>query len=314
MRILIVGAGGLGGYFGAYLLNAGRDVTFLVRPRRAQQLRLHGLQLEAPTGDLTLPAPKTVLAGEIAGAYDLVLLSCKAWDLESAMGDFAPAVGDETAILPLLNGIAHLDTLDARFGRERVLGGLTSISAVKEADGRIVHLNRLDLLQFGDRDAPDSPRIHRVADTLSVPGYSAELVPNIVHQMWQKWLSISAAAGITCLMRAAVGDIVAAGAAHYVHQLLAETASIATAEGFGPTQDFLDTTLAKFTQAGSLFTASMLRDLESGGPIEAQQIVGDLLAHGRRRAVATPLLEVAHAHLRCYEERRQREMAARPGE
>jgi 2-dehydropantoate 2-reductase len=309
MRILIVGAGGLGGYFGAYLLNAGRDVTFLVRPRRAQQLRLNGLQLEAPTGNLTLPSPRTVLAGEITGPYDLILLSCKAYDLESAIQDFAPAVGAETAILPLLNGVAHMETLDARFGRERVLGGLTSISAVKEPDGRILHLNRLDLLEFGDRDSPDSPRIHRVAETLIVAGYRAELVPNILHQMWQKWLSISAAAGITCLLRAAVGDIVAAGAAHYVGQLLAETSSIATAEGFPPTQHYLDTTLAKFTEPGSLFTASMLRDLESGGPIEAHQIVGDLLAHGRRRKIATPLLEVAHAHLRCYEERRKRELA-----
>jgi 2-dehydropantoate 2-reductase len=310
MRILIVGAGGLGGYFGAYLLQAGRAVTFLVRPRRAQQMRLHGLALHAPAGDLLLPAPPTVLAGEISQPFDLILLSCKAYDLESAIADFAPAVGPETAILPVLNGIAHLDTLDAHFGRARVLGGLTTVSAAKEPGGRIVHLNQLDLLQFGDRDEPDGPRIGRIAEVLSVAGFDAELRLNILYDMWQKWLSIAVGAALMCLLRASVGDIAAAGAASYASLILDETASIATAEGFAPTPEFCAMTLAKFTEAGLPLTVSILRDIEAGGRIESHQIVGDMIAHARRHALATPLLDLAHAHLRCYEERRKRELAA----
>jgi 2-dehydropantoate 2-reductase len=309
MRILIVGAGGLGGYFGAHLLAAQRDVTFLVRPQRAQQLRMKGLQLESPTGSLEIPHPSTVLAAELAQPFDLILLSCKAYDLESAVADFAPAVGENTAILPLLNGMAHMDALDRRFGRRRVLGGFTTVSAVKDPDGRIRQLTDLDVLQFGDRDEPSGERVRRVAGTLCVPGYQADLHPNILQGMWQKWLSIAMGAGITCLLRAAVGDIVAAGASPLVSTLLAETAAVASAEGFQPPQDFLDLATAKFTEPGSLLTTSMLRDLEAGNPIEAHQIIGDLLDHARIRHVPTPFLEVVHFHLRCYEERRKREQA-----
>jgi 2-dehydropantoate 2-reductase len=308
MRILIVGAGGVGGLFGAWLLAAHRDVTFLVRPGRAQQLQDHGLQLLSPAGNLSLPSPPTLTADRLHEPFDLILLSCKAYDLETAINDVAPAVGPETAILPLLNGMAHMDLLDQRFGRAHVLGGTTNVSAARTPEGRIRHLNTLDTLQFGDRDQPGSPRIHRIAEALTVPGYSAELRPNILHDLWQKWVIISTAAGITCLLRSAIGDVVAAGASNLVRQLMAETASIATAEDFPPAPHYLDAILARLTEPGSTFTASMLRDIESGGAIEAHQIIGDLLAHARRRGLSTPLLEVAHAHLRCYEERRKREL------
>jgi len=308
MRILIIGAGAVGGYFGARLAAAHRDVTFLVRPRRAQQLQDRGLQVLSPAGNLSLPSPPTVTADRLRETFDLIILSCKAYDLESAINDLAPAVGPETAIVPLLNGMAHMDVLDQRFGRHSVLGGATSVSTTVDAEGRILQLIPLDALQFGDRDEPDGPRIHRIDEVLTVPGYTAQLRSNILQDMWQKWITISTAASITCLMRAAIGDIVAAGATYLVDQLIAETSSIAISEGFQPDQAYIENVREKFTRPGSLFTASMLRDLESGGRIEAQQIIGDLLAHAHRRTLSTPLLEVVHAHLRCYEERRQREL------
>jgi 2-dehydropantoate 2-reductase len=317
MRILIVGAGGVGGFFGAWLLAAGRDVTFLVRPQRALQLNEHGLQLLSPAGDLTLPPPPTVLASTLAETYDLILLSCKAYDLASAMNDFAPAVGADTAVLPLLNGMAHLETLDQRFGRERVLGGCTNLSASRDEQGRILHLNPLDALQFGDRNGqrPAADKsifdIARIADCLAVPGYTADLRADILQTMWHKWVTIATAASATCLLRAAIGDVVAAGAAELVPRFLAEAGSIAAAEGYPPSAEHTRVTLAKFTQPGSLFTASMLRDIEAGGQIEGFQIIGDLLAHARRHALATPLLDITYAHLRCYEQRRQRELVAR---
>ena len=288
MRILIVGAGAIGGYFGARLIAAGRNVTFLVRPGSAALLAANGLQLSSPNGDLSLASPATVLAKDLHEPFDLVLLSCKAQDLGSALDDLAPAVGPATAILPLLNGMAHMPVLDQRFGREHVLGGSTTISAVRDPDGRIRHLAPHDAFFFGDRDTPDSPRMQALAATLTGAGFDAHLRPHIEQDMWDKWVVISTAAGITCLMRAAIGDIVAADGSPLVAQLNAESAAIATAEGFPPAAVFLAGLVTRFTQPGSLFTTSMLRDLESGAPIEAHQIIGDLLDHAHRRAVATP--------------------------
>ncbi len=311
MRILIVGAGAVGGFFGAHLLKAQRDVTFLVRPARAQQLAADGLRIvcafEPTRADLHISQPKTILAGTISQPYDLILLSCKAYDLEPSIADLAPAVGPETAILPLLNGMSHLDVLDARFGRRHVLGGDTTISTVKQPDGHILQLIPLDTLHFGDRDEPEGTRIHRIAATLSVPGFSAELQTDILRAMWHKWVTISTAASATCLLRCTIGDIVAANQASLVHDILGETSAISTAAGYPPPQEFLDNTIEKFTRPGSLFTASMFRDISANAPIEAQQIIGDLLMHARRHAVPTPILTLVYAHLLCYQARRTRE-------
>src|SRR4051812_47476011 len=141
MKTLIVGAGGIGGYFGGRLLEAGRDVTFLVRPRRQAQLAKDGLRVVSSHGDVHIPVPPTVAAEALRESFDLVLLSCKSYDLDSAMESFAPAVGPRTVILPLLNGMRHLEALDRRFGSARVLGGQCFISATLEADGRILHMN-----------------------------------------------------------------------------------------------------------------------------------------------------------------------------
>lgn len=307
MRILIVGAGALGGYFGARLQAAGRDVTFLVRPARVEPLAKQGLHVLSPNGDVSIEHPAIVTAEQLSEPFDLILLSCKAYDLESAMDSFAGAVGPGTSILPLLNGMAHLDALDARFGRARVLGGLSRISAVRQPDGSIAHLGTWDSIYFGDRDDPDSARAHRVAEALANAGFELHLSPTILQAMWDKWCTIATAAGITCLMRGSVGDIVAAGGTSLVVQLLAECAAIAAHEGFPPSQAAIDRISGMLTEPGSLFTASMLRDLESGAPVEAHHILGDLLAHAQRGGVPAPLLNIAHTHVRCYEERTQRE-------
>ena len=309
MRILILGAGGVGGFYGARLLAAGRDVTFLVRTGSAALLA-GGLELESPFGDLTLPPPPVALDGQLHSAYDLILLSCKSYDLESAMEAIAPAVGGSTSILPLLNGLAHMEALDRRFGRERVLGGCTNVSAARDARGRILHLNRLDHLQFGDRDHPESSRIHAVAEALANAGFHDERRSQILREMWNKWVGISSAAGITSLLRCAIGDMVAADATPIYHRLLSECAAVATSAGFAPAEPYLDAVTAKFTEPGSLFTASMLRDIEAGNRTEGRHILGELAGLAAQHKVSVPTLDLAWAHLRCYEERRRRELAA----
>jgi 2-dehydropantoate 2-reductase len=308
MRVLVVGAGAIGGYFGGRLLEAGRDVTFLVRPKRAAKLAEAGLTIRSPQGDFLAAAPQTVTAEAPGAGYDLVLLSCKAYDLDSALDDLAPAVGPETAILPLLNGMRHIDELDARFGAARVLGGQCAISTTLDAEGRILHLNDLHALTYGERDGSRSARIEAVEALFAGARFQARLSASIVQEMWDKWVFIVGGAGITCLMRAAVGDIVAAGGADLAAQLFDEAAAIAAASGY-PLQDaVLQRGKTNFTAPGSRIMASMLRDIERGGPIEADHIIGDLL---RRAAQPNPagLLRIVFAHLKAYEARRAFEAA-----
>jgi len=311
MRVLVVGAGAIGGYFGGRLLQAGRDVTFLVRPRRAAQLATKGLVIRSRFGDADLPSPPTVTAEALRAPFDLVLLSCKAYDLPDAAQSLAPAVAANTAILPLLNGMRQIDFLTARFSENAVLGGLAVISTTLEAAGRIVHLNDMHTMAFGERDGARSPRIEAVAAALSGAGFDAQLSDNIVQEMWDKWVFIAATAGITCLMRAAVGDIVAAGASGLGAALLDECCAIAAAQGFAPRAADVARMREVLTAPGSTFAASMLRDIEGGGPIEADHIIGDLTRRAGTPREA-PLLRIAEANLRAYEARRTRQAAAAP--
>jgi 2-dehydropantoate 2-reductase len=310
MQVLVVGAGAIGGYFGGRLLQAGRDVTFLVRPRRAAQLVQTGLVIVSKLGDVNLPSPPSVTTGSLRESFDVILLSCKAYDLDDAMTSFAPAVGTETVILPLLNGMRHLDALGARFGGDRVLGGQCLISAALDPDGRILHLNEAHALSFGKRGGSHSARVEAIASFLSGARFEARLSAAILQEMWEKWVFIAAAAGITCLMRAAIGDIVAAGAAELATGLFDECVAIATAEGFPPRPEFLKRTRPMFTTAGSPLTASMLRDIERGAPIEADHILGDLLRRGTANSKAGSLLNIAFRHAKAYEARRATNQAA----
>lgn len=306
MRFLIVGAGALGGYFGGRLLAAGRDVTFLLRPRRAAELEASGLVVESRCGNLRLPPPPHRLAAELKPEFDVVVVACKAYDLAQVMESFAAAVGPRTAILPLLNGMRHLDRLAARFGDAAVLGGLCLISAVLGPLGEVLHLNEAHTLIFGELNGSRSARVEAIAAEFAGAGFDARLSTEIVQAMWEKWVTIAAVAGINCLMRASIGEIVAVGAADLANRLLDECAAIATAQGHAPRERALAAIRRMLTAPGSTMTASMLKDLERGAPIEAQAIVGDLLACANPEERANLLLRVVHVQLLAYEQRRTR--------
>lgn len=306
MRILVLGAGAIGGYFGGRLLEAGRDVTFLVRPRRSAELAASGLIIHSDFGDVRIPKPSMILAEDLRQTFDLVVLSCKAYDLESAVESFAPAVGPETAILPLLNGMRHLEILDKRFGSEHVLGGECFIAVTLNQKQEIVHLNDQHELSFGERDGTRSARVETIEGALSHARFKARLSTAILQEMWEKWVFIASAA-ITCLMRAPVGDIVAAGGADLVGALINECSSIAAEEGFPPRPAAQQRYRNVLTQSGSELTSSMFRDMEQGSRIEADHIIGDLLLRGDKEGFVSPLLRVVYLHLRAYEARRLRE-------
>lgn len=309
MRILVVGAGAVGGYFGGRLAEAGRDVTFLVREQRAARLSRDGLIIRSGFGDAIL-RPRLTRSKEIADRYDMVLLSCKAYDLEAAMESFAAAVGPGTIILPLLNGIRHLEQLDARFGADRVLGGLCQIVATLDQDGAIVHMNDSHLIVFGERDGIRSDRVDAIADLMKPAGFSSRVSDTILHDMWEKWVFLATLAGITCLMRAPLGDIAAAGGADLSLALFRECCMIAAHNGQAPGSKFTKRIQDLLQSTDSSMTASMLRDIERGGPVEVDQVIGDLLLRAPQDRESPPLLRIAHTHLKAYEIRRSRGQTA----
>lgn len=310
MRILVLGAGAIGGYFGGRLLQSGADVTFLVRPRRAEELARDGLVINSPHGDVTLPKPPTVLAQDLKqdvlkAPFDIVLLACKAFDLDDAIASVAPAVGPQTAIMPMLNGMRHLDVLDARFGAARVLGGQCSIAATLNPQRHVVQLAPMQLLGFGERDGTLSARV-READAIFQRGdFGGKASDTIVQDMWEKWTLLASLASATCLMRGPIGKILEApGGRDYILGVRDEIGAIAAAAGHRPRAPFIERITAILTAEGSTFTASMFRDIVAGLPIEADHIIGDLIARADAAKVDVPRLRVAYTHLKTYEAQR----------
>ncbi|MET0288896.1 MAG: 2-dehydropantoate 2-reductase [Pseudoxanthomonas sp.] len=306
MRILILGAGGTGGYFGGRLAQGGADVTFLVRAGRAEQLKAHGLQIRSPLGDADFPV-QSVVADDLptlaqAQPFDLVLLSCKAYDLDSSIAAIAPAVRARTTVLPILNGLAHYAALDAAFGAARVLGGLCFISAMKGPQGEVQHFGKAASMTFGEREtAALSDRVTALASLCEQAGVQHVASGDIATEQWTKYSFLCALAATTCLMRAPVGEIVAAeGGQAFIEATYAETLAVAAAAGHPVPGEKQQAMRKILTEAGSKLTASMLRDLLAGQAVEGAHIVGDMVHRAAQAGIATPCLQAAWIHLQAY--------------
>jgi 2-dehydropantoate 2-reductase len=313
MKILVLGAGGIGGYFGGRLAQAGADVTFLVRPKRREQIAQNGLVIESPAGNARIAA-KTVLAGELGPAFDLVLFTCKAYDLDSALDAIAPAMRgreapagreqSDCAVLPLLNGLAHLDRLDARFGPGKVLGGTCQINVGLAPDGTVKHMEPLNRILFGERDQSKSARAKAFADELAKTTIDWTWSDDILQDMWEKVAFLSALAACTCLFRGNVGEIMSTPEGRaIVTRCFEANVAIARAEGHAPREPMLKWGLERLTRPGPQ-SASMLRDMEAGKPVEADHIVGHMLSLARRHGIDDTVLSMALTHLKTYEARR----------
>lgn len=299
MRVLVLGAGATGAYFGARLIQSGSAVSFLVRPARAELLRRDGLRVASPQGDFA--APVDVLTQLPAGRpYDLILLACKAYDLDAALAAITPAVGPDSRVLPLLNGLRHLDRLDQVFGTARVLGGLCHISVTLQPDGSVRHMGQLHRLTFGAR-TPDS-RLAELAPALLAASADVRQSHHITDAMWEKFAFLATLAAMTCLMRGSIGDIVATpDGSELLLRCYAEACAVAAAEGHAIAAPARDEAAVILTAAGSPLKASMLRDLQRGATTECEHIIGDLIARGSAHGIGMPLLCAAAAHLRVYE-------------
>ena len=304
MRTLVLGAGAVGGYFGGRLAEAGRDVTFLVRPARAALLAERGLRVTSPLGDVTVK-PQLATAERLSGPYDLIILTAKHYDLDQAIEAVRPAVGPRTAVLPLLNGLVHIDRLASFFGDEAILGGVAYVGASLQPDGSIRHHNRLSGIAFGDRGGGISERVRTIAAEFAGSKVDAPGSDNVMLDMWEKFVMITTMAGMNCLMRGTIGEVVASeDGAVLMLQLLAENAAVAEAAGHPPRPAYIEQISKMFTEPGSPNNASMHHDLAHGSRTEADWIVGDMRRRAIRYGVATPLLRAAYAHLQVYENRR----------
>ena len=306
MRVIVLGAGATGGYFGGRLLEAGAEVSFLVRPARAERLKSTGLRIASPDGDASLK-PALIVAGEPAGRseFGCALLACKAYDLEDAIATLSTHVGPQTMVLPLLNGMRHLERLDAAFGAGRVLGGLCGISSTLDDDGTIRHFSIPPRLVFGERAGGITPRVEALAAVMKGAKFEGRASDDIMQEMWEKVTVLAAMAAATCLMRAPVGAIVSSpGGSEFTKAMIDETVAIAAASGHAPRPAIHDRMVKMMTDPTSKLSASMLRDIERGGPTEGDHILGDMVGRGRALGIDTPNLERASLHLSTYERQR----------
>jgi len=304
-KILVLGAGGTGGYFGGRLAESGADVTFLVREGRRAILTEHGLRIESSFGDAKI-AIKTMVASEVAPVYDAVILTCKAYDLDAAVAAIAPAIAPNGYVLPFLNGIAHIDVLNEKFGRHRVLGGTAKIQATITPTGAIRQFNDWRTLTFGEQSGELTERVKTMAALFgAAKGVEVFAVADIVQRMWEKLVHLSTAAAMTCLMRANVGEIVRTkyGRTIFIDQLHC-SAAIAAANGHAPSATFMKSWEETFSQRDSQYSTSMLRDIERGRQTEVEHILGFMLSKAIKAHIACDTLLLAYTNVKAFEQRR----------
>ena len=309
MKILVLGAGATGGYYGGRLAASGADVMFLVRDKRFNQLQRDGIQIKSPFGDVSVPI-KCVTRETVRDTYNLIILSCKSYDLDSAIEAITPALNMTSLVLPLLNGMRHLETLDAAFAAQRVLGGMCHLSVTLADDGVIHHLNNLHLLTYGPRQESQAAACAAFLPVLQKANFENKLSTNVIGDMWGKWVLLASLAGMTCLMRANVGEIAAASdGKSLMLALIDECAAVATANGAEPSREALAQIKSLLTDPQSSVVASMLRDMQRGANVEGDHIIGDMLERAKSAQVPAPMLAIAYANLQVYQNR----LASRAG-
>ncbi|MBE5252469.1 ketopantoate reductase family protein [Mixta mediterraneensis] len=304
MRILIVGAGATGGYFGARLAQAGQDVTFLVRERRFNQLQKTGLILQTPQGNETLQ-PQLVQASSLNGNYDLIILTVKSFGLDQAMEDIAPAVGPDTLIMPVLNGMRHIDTLRTRFGDRQVIGGLCKINATLGEHGEVVQMTPLHQIYYGALDGHNDARLQRVDAALRSSTVETFFTADIISELWEKWLLLSTLGAVCCLARGNTQQVLQSeGGEALLQSIFSEILAVISADGYQPRPAITAKIYELLNNPATPMTSSMYRDLTQGFEIEAAQVIGDLLLRAKRNGINTPLLNAVNVNLQVYRQGR----------
>lgn len=301
MRALVVGAGSVGGYFGGRLAATGRDVTFLVRQRRAAQLS-DGLSIVSKGRESRIPV-KFITTGQVSDQFDVILLAVKAYQLDSAIEDLSAYVSERTMILPVLNGMKHVDILRSRFGAAHVIGGLAKIATSLDERGRILDQADFHDLAYGEWSGESSPRIVALDHLMTGAGFDARLSAEIERDMWGKWAMLASLGAVTCLMDGNIGQIARAPGGEVLVETMVSEIVAAIAAAWRPLAESLKAQiLSLLIDRGSTLTSSMYRDMKAGYPVEADQIIGDLVMRAAQKGVATPLLSAVFTRLKIYEQ------------
>ena len=301
MKILVVGAGAIGGYFGGRLLEKGEDVTFLVREKRQQQPRENGLVIESVHGDMTF-TPKTILSGEEAGAFDVILLSTKSYHLHGAIESIRPYVTEQTLVLPLLNGIAHVSQLRDAFGEAKVIGGLCFVETTLNEKGAVIQTSPIHDLVFGEYSGEKTARILKLQDAFEGTKANFRLSNRIEQDMWHKYQFIATLSGVTSLFQSTIGPI---RDSEYgmktIESLLTETGRVMRSVGAPLAGDVEGTQLEKINQMDHQMKSSLQRDMEKGLLTEANHFFGYLLDLAKEKQLSTPVIQTIFANLQIYE-------------
>lgn len=296
MKILILGAGGIGGYFGAQLLRSGADVTFLLRDKRQALIAAEGLRIETPHGNFTVQPP-TVTATSVTPIYDLIILAPKSYDLDDALASLENARG-KAVVLPFLNGIEHLAALDRKFGRAAVMGGVAHIAATITDSGAVRQLNDIHSLTVGPRDPAHVELAKEFIALCGKAPFDSVYAENIEQALWDKWVFLAALAGMTTLCRGSVGEILATPYGEgLIRQMYDECCAVARLSGYPTGEAATARALGMLIAPGSPFTASMLRDLLAGQRTEYQHILGAMAERGIALGLPMDLMRLAHTHL-----------------
>jgi 2-dehydropantoate 2-reductase len=299
MKIIIFGSGGVGGYFGGRLAQHGQDVTFIARGAHLKAIRETGLRVDSVDGDFAIHPAKATDDIASIGAADLILLAVKAWQLDDAIAQTKPMVGEQTMILPLMNGMEHMQTLLSTFGAKHVLGGLSRISAYIEAPGHIRHVGIQPYIAFGEWDNTKSGRIQNLVEMFKlIKGVTAENPPDIQTAMWEKFIFICAVSGVGAYIRLPIGEIRANPETRAMLQnVLEETTALARARGVAIVKNFVETTMSRIENIAPHVIPSMQKDMMEGRPSELNEQTGAVVRMGRAAGIPTPTHEKILAEL-----------------
>jgi len=298
MRIVVMGSGGTGGFFGAKLARAGEDVTFVARGVHLEAIRRHGLRVKSATeGEWVVQAPAVERLDGLAPA-DLVLFCVKSFDTETAARALAPVLGPDTGVLSIQNGVDNEDKLEAILGKGRVLGGMTQVFATIESPGVIQH-SLLGRIQFGEMDGRESARARAFLEACRRASIPCELSSDVRRTLWTKYVSLVAHSGMTALTRCSTGIIRTVPETRRLYRLLLEElAALAKASGVDLGPGVVDASMATLDTIGAQAYSSLHYDLTHGKRLELEALQGHAVALGERYSIATPMLFAVYAALR----------------
>lgn len=305
MKVLVVGAGAVGVLFGSQLQQQGVSLSYLVRPKRAEELSQQPLEVCLPESAIRL-TPHCLTQPELssAPAFDLIILTNKAYGLSQVIGDITPAVGDQALILPLLNGLRHLDFLDSAFGAEKVLGGIAKTVATLKTPWQVNVASGYNSITVAAREPSQQAAVSEIVQLFQQSGLTVEQTDDIMGQMWDKFCRMAGLGAVNCLLQGNVGEYMKSDRGGEIAlQIFEECCQVATASGHPLSEDSIQGFQRILTNPKSSFNSSMYRDMRNGLPIEGDHLVGDMVARGKDVGVATPMLEIAATVLQVYSRR-----------